>query len=149
MLAGTAPTAAEEQTKRGDDAFEAKQYLEAWHAYRTAFQLEPTPIRASRAAVAAPYAARMSAAIDDLWQWLVLKREDAQRCGDGEESWGVLEELLNSYGANARRSEQTQATQRTEIERLEHQLATLKETLQRLESEPRRLLKPLPRSRKP
>lgn len=148
MLAGAAPTPADEQTTRGDVAFEAKQFLEAWHAYRSAFQLDPTPLRASRAAVAAPYAARMSAAIDDLWQWLVLKRDDARRCGDGEESWSTLEALVNSYEANARRTEQTQATQRIEIEQLEQQAKVLKATIQRLEAEPRRFRKPTPRDRR-
>lgn len=149
VLAGAASTPADEQTARGDAAFEARQFLEAWHAYRTAFRLDPSPIRASRAAVAAPYTARMSAAIDDLWQWLVLKRDDARRCGDDEESWSALEALVDAYEANARRSEQTQATQRVELDRLEQEVAALKETVKRLESEPRRFLKPTPRDRKP
>ncbi len=149
VLSGSAPMPADEHTTRGHAAFEAKQYLEAWHAYRSAFQLEPTPVRAARVAIAAPYATRISSALDDLWQWLVLKRDDARRCGDGEESWITLETIVASYEASARRSEQAQATQRIEIDRLEQQVAALKEAVQRLEAEPRRFLKPTLRDRKP
>lgn len=138
------PTTPDDYAELGKAAFEAKRYKDAWNAYRTAFQLDPIPIRASQVAIAAPYADRMSTAIGDLKQWLVLKRRDAQRKGDQEESWATLESIVNAYQANARRSETVVTTQETEVERLKQQVKLLKDSVRRLEIEKQQLKSQLP-----
>lgn len=129
VIAGL-PTPADDHTTRGNAAFEAKQDVEAWLAYKAAYELEPTAIRAARVAVAAAYAREMSVALDDLGHWLEIKRRDARNRGDQEDSWNALEEILEAYEANARRTEQ--------------EIDLLKEAVRRLEAEarPKRSTKP-------
>jgi hypothetical protein len=119
----------------GRKAFDAKKFREALQAFRTAFQLDPAPVRASTVAMVSPYAEPLSAAIADLNTWLVLKRRDAKKVGDKEDSWNNLESVINALTAHAKRIEQITIKETTEVQRLREQVTILNSKIGKLQDE--------------
>jgi tetratricopeptide (TPR) repeat protein len=128
------PTA-DEYAATGRAALEHGRYHDALDAYRSAYNLDPTSVRALFVAIASSYALALSSSIDDLETWLDRKKTEANAAGDTEASWAKLTDLVKAYRAAAKRAETLYVTEHTTVKRLTDANKALEDRLGKLQTE--------------
>lgn len=128
--AGAQPaSAAAEHIAAGQREFEKGNYAAAVKEYDTAFALDSTAENALRIVVAGGYAVDLASVSKNTEIWLLKKREDAKRLGDGEASWRLVEGVGKALRyASSEEARQVQALQ-DQVADLQQQLAEERTTV--------------------
>jgi len=126
QVADTAP----EHIAQAQTAFNKGDYKTALDHYEKAFALDSTPANALRVFVASTYVQELSVASKRLETWFTKKRSDAQKLGDNEESWKIIDTAATSLRGAASRQEAKAKQLADQIDMLNKKLAKLEGELQ-------------------